>query len=116
MAKPVFAVLAGACLLLGCETTSSKDLRTSGIYAEVYVSATSPSASTVKVKLFPGGDGDPFNVVVLQGGDALFAEAGGQRKPLTGQRGDYQTSFALGAAETQFRAILDRARADDTDA
>src|SRR5262245_8113407 len=105
-----------AALASGCETTSSRDLRTSGIDAEITVSASSSTASNVHVRLLPGGDDDPFNIVKLEGGDALFVESGGQRKRMASQTTSYETSFAIVASATPFRAILDRARADDIDA
>ena len=100
----------------GCQTTSSKDLHTSGIRADIVVSAFASVASSVRVDLYPPG-GYPFNHVKLDGGDALFVEAAGQRKPMGAGTSDYyQVGFATGAAETGFQVILDRASVDDIDA
>jgi hypothetical protein len=81
------------------------------------VSATSATASTVRVSLYPAGHGgDPFNIVRLGGGDALYAETGGRRTLMGAGTFDYETSFATGAAETRFTVVLDRARMDFIDA
>lgn len=107
----VAAALAG-----GCQTTSSADLMTDGISADISVSATAANASNVRVQMSPGNVVVPTNVVTLDGGDALFVEAGGQRRKMDAGHRDYETSFGLGAADTGFRVILDRARADRVDA
>jgi hypothetical protein len=103
-------------LAAGCKTTSSADLRTGGISAEIHVSATSGSASKVSVQMSPGSGFSPLDVVKLGGGDALYAETGGQRRQMGAGTFDYEAGFATGAAETAFRVILDRARPDDIDA
>lgn len=109
--------IAAAALAAGCKTTSSTDLRTGGISADIRVSATSASAADVSVQMSPGNGFDPLNVVELTGGDALYAESSGLRRQLAGGGTfKYAASFPSGAAETQFRVILDRARADDIDA
>jgi len=109
--------LAAAALAAGCSTTSSSDLRTGGISADIRVSATSAIAATVSVQMSPGNGFDPLDLVKLTGGDALYAESDGLRRPLTdGGTYKYEATFPSAAAETQFRVILDRARADDTDA
>lgn len=64
----------------------------------------------------PGAGPDPLNTVKLDGGDVLYAEAGGQRKQLGAGTLDYETTFGTGAADTPFRVILDRARANQIDA
>jgi hypothetical protein len=108
--------LVAAALAAGCKTTSSTDLMTGEISADIRVSATSAIASSVRVRMSPGSVVVPTDVVNLTGGDALFAEAGGQRKQMSAGNRDYETSFATGAAETPFRIILDRARPDQVDA
>jgi hypothetical protein len=100
----------------GCKSTSSADLATDGISAAISVSATSDKATNVRVEMSPGNGVVPFDVVKLEGGDALYAEAAGRRNQLTAGGLDYETTFATGAAETLFRVILDRKRTDQVDA
>jgi hypothetical protein len=105
-----------ASLAAGCKTTSSSDLTTDGISAEILVSATSALASSVRVQMSPGDVVVPTDVVNLAGGDALYAEAGGQRRQMGAGNRDYETTFGTGAADTPFRIMLDRARPDQVDA
>jgi hypothetical protein len=115
--KLVAAVVAATLGLgAGCKTTSSNDLPTSGISAEIRVSATSASESSVRVQMSPGDSFDPVDVVELGGGDALYADDGGLREKLFANTFDYQADFGAGGAETQFRVSFDRARADYVDA
>jgi hypothetical protein len=115
-----FGLIAGsvvaASLAAGCKTTSSSDLMTDGISADIRVSAISALASNVRVQMSPGDSVVPTDVVNLAGGDALFAEAGGQRRQMGAGNRDYETTFGTGAADTPFRIILDRARPDQVDA
>lgn len=106
------AALAGGCTT----TTSSTNLPTDGISAAILVSATSAGSSTVKVQMSPGNGVDPLDVVQLAGGDVLYAETGGQRRQMAAGHNDYESTFLIGAAETQFQVSLDRARPDQTDA
>jgi hypothetical protein len=113
--RALIGVVSGGLIALslaGCEHTSSRDLKTSGIDAEIMVSAQSASLSQITVSLFPGGDDDPFNRVDLQGGDTLWAEASGQHKLLGKSSLDYGTSLGVGAGDTQFRLGLDRPSPD----
>ncbi|HEY3235681.1 MAG TPA: hypothetical protein VGJ84_13270, partial [Polyangiaceae bacterium] len=103
----------GAALLMACQTTNSSDLKTSGIDAEMSVTATSQTASKVEVTMYPGGDNDPFNTVKLSGGDQLFATAGGVKKQLVGGP-TYSNTFEVGAKDAEFVVSLDRT--SDTDA
>jgi hypothetical protein len=108
--------LVAAALAAGCDTTSSVDLMTNGISADIRVSATSPIASNVRVQMSPGNVVVPVDVVSLDGGDALYAEVGTQRKRLAAGNRDYETSFGTGLAETAFRVLFDRAKPDQIDA
>jgi hypothetical protein len=110
------ALFIAAALAAGCKTTSSTDLATDGISADILVSATSVLASSVRVQMSPGDVAVPTDVVSLDGGDALYAEAGGQRKQMGAGNRDYETTFGTGLADTAFRIILDRARPDQVDA
>jgi hypothetical protein len=118
--RPGFALIArvfvAAALAAGCKTTSSADLRTDGISASINVSATSGSASNVRVQMSPGDGVTPFDAVKLEGGDALFVQAAGQRKQMGASGSDYEANFGTAAAETPFQVIFDRARPDDVDA
>jgi hypothetical protein len=110
-------VLGSALASAGCEVTSSADMKTSGIDAEITVTANDGSKSKVEAILLPGGDDDPFNRIELNGGDALFGEADGERKELTGGTlGVYNADFATAALDTEFVISLDRALDEDRDA
>ena len=103
--------------LAACETTSSADLKTSGIDAEILASASSGDSTTVTAYLYPGGDDDPFNRVELNNGDALYAEVNGMRSKMSERgSGTYETSFATAAADTLFTVSLERALEEDKDA
>ncbi len=111
------ATLLWVATLTGCEATDSQDLKTSGIDAEIMVSAQSADGSRVQVALMPGGDDDPFNRVELTGGDELFATAEGQRQKMSHSgAGSYVSDFAVAAAESRFVISLQRAATDDPDA
>jgi hypothetical protein len=101
-------VLAGSALV-GCgrESTSSANVRTAGIAATVEVEATSDSSSTVLVDLGVGGPtGTGVN---LESGDRLSAEVGGEKKELQPEGvGEYQATFATGAAGTEFKVLFER--------
>jgi hypothetical protein len=112
----LIAGLAVAALASGCKQTSSVDLMTGDISAEIRVSATAANASSVRVQMSPGSGVVPTDVVKLGGGDALYAEAAGQRKQLGAGTFDYETTFGTGAAETLFNVILDRPRPEQVDA
>jgi hypothetical protein len=101
---------------LGCKTTSSVDLVTGGISADIRASATSEIASMVRVQLSPGNVVVVTDTVKLEGGDALYADAGSQRKQMGYGNLDYEASFVTGAAETPFRVSFDRAKPDQVDA
>jgi len=112
----IAAGIVAAPFATGCKTTSSVDLATGDISADILVSATAANASTVHVEMSPGDGVVPTDVVKLGGGDTLYATAGGQRHQMGAGNLDYQTSFGTGAAETAFQVILDRPRADQIDA
>jgi hypothetical protein len=112
----IAAGFVAAVLAAGCKTTSSTDLTTDGISADIRVSATSALASSVRVQMSPGDVVVPTDAVSLDGGDALYAEAGGQRKQMGAGNRDYEITFGTGTADTPFRVILDRARPDQVDA
>src|SRR4051812_6982322 len=112
----IAGALVAAALAAGCKTTSSVDLATDGISADFLVSATSGSASKVSVEMSPGNGVVPTDAVRLDGGDALYAQAAGQRKQMGAGNRDYETTFGTGAAETAFRVLLERAAPDKVDA
>ena len=108
-------LIAAAVVAGGCDPVSSRDLHTSAIQARILVSAPSSAITSVRVSLYTTG-GYPFDHVKLDGGDALFAEAAGQRQRMGAGSSDYETSFATAAAETSFQVIFDRPPANDVDA
>ena len=100
----------------GCKSTSSVDLATDGISADIRVSATWEIASKVRVQMSPGNVVVVTDTVKLEGGDVLYAEAGTQRKQMGYGNLDYEALFVAGAAETPFRVSFDRAKPDQVDA
>lgn len=101
---------------VGCvaeETMSSEDIRTGGIAATIEVWANSASQSTAKATLQAGGDeGNVY--VVLDNGDVLRATAAGTTQTMRStDEGRYEASFAVGAADTEFKIELDRNGDDD---
>jgi len=111
------STLACGLVSMACEVTSSADLKTSGIDAEMTVTANDAQSSELEVILLPGGDDDPFNRVELNGGDALYGEAAGERKKLSGGTlGVYRATFGTAAADTRFVISLERALDEEEDA
>lgn len=108
--------LLGAGMVEACTRTSSADLATDGISAEILVSATSAKGSRVSVEMSPGAVVVPTNTVKLNGSDVLYAEAGGVRERMRAGALDYTAEFRTGAAETPFTVLLARARPDQPDA
>lgn len=109
------SLCAGLLLLSACtETVDSKDIRTSGISAQITATATSDAATTVITELKVGGPSSN-TYVDLSGGDRIFASADGKRLEMEAQgTGTYQVDFNITAADTEF--IVDLQRDEDDDA
>lgn len=105
-----------ASTLVGCtkETVSSANIKTAGIAAIITVTATSETSARVDVELKVGGD-ESNTFVILESGDELFAEAGGDRLEMRStDAGEFEAEFSVGAADTEFKVVLERP--DDTSA
>lgn len=105
----LFAVVAiAACK----ETTSSTNIRTPGISMAVEVIAESESTSTVTATLQVGGPNGTY--VILDNGDALYAEADGDRKEMHAiEDGVYEVKYRVGDADTEFAVMLERDQDDN---
>jgi hypothetical protein len=99
----------------GCskkETTSSSNIRTQGIAATISVTA-SASSTEVEAILRVGGD-ESNTYVILENGDKLVCDAGGEKKDLHAEsEGTYRTSFSTTAEDTEFKLMLEREKDDD---
>jgi hypothetical protein len=93
-------VAALAVSLCACSaSTSSRNIRTGGIVALIDVSSETAGSSEVDTELVIGGTGSNTNVI-LEGGDAISAEAGGQKQALTVEgKGEYGGRFATSDGE-----------------
>ncbi|MFO0564031.1 MAG: hypothetical protein U0263_00130 [Polyangiaceae bacterium] len=109
------AALALLAFAAGCsqkETTSSSNIRTQGIAATMKVT-TGGQNSSVEAILRVGGD-ESNTYVILENGDKLTCEAGGETKDLHAEaEGIYRNTFATGAENTEFKIALLRDKDDD---
>ncbi len=104
--------LAGA----GCKsTTSSENIRTPGIAMGIVVTAPSAESSTVRATIQVGDTGVTATYVNLEGGDRLLASIdGGEEESMQPEsEGVYETGFATGALDTEFKVNFDRTQDDD---
>jgi hypothetical protein len=92
---------------------SSSDITTHGISATIVATAWSDRASSVEATLRAGGD-ESNTYIVLDNGDAIYAQVGGEKKAMTAQsEGVYEARFATGAGGSTFRVSLERPHGDD---
>jgi hypothetical protein len=111
-----FILLPAALLALGCtESVESTDIRTTGIYPEIEVTADGSGDSEVRVWLKVGGD-DSNTFLQLTGKDTLEVTVDGDTKTMD-KSGDesapYRTSFAVDAEGTEFSIAFLRGGEDD---
>ncbi|WP_437500981.1 hypothetical protein [Sorangium sp. So ce1099] len=106
--------LAASGLLAGCtETLDSKQLRTGGISATLEATAESESSTSLKATLKAGGD-ESNTYVILSAGDRISATADGDEAEMSAEsQGVYVAQFDVGAGDTEFKVLLDRADDDD---
>jgi hypothetical protein len=85
---------------VGCSaTTSSRNIRTAGLVALIDVTSKAEGQSTVKTSLVVGG-ANSNTYVVLEGGDRLGADAGGQHQDMNAvSSGEYEAKFATSGGE-----------------
>jgi hypothetical protein len=89
-----------ASLAIGCTaTTSSRNIRTAGLVALIDVTSKQEGQSSVKTNLVVGG-ANSNTYVVLEGGDRLYAEAGGQHQDMNAvSNGEYEAKLATSGGE-----------------
>src|SRR5690349_19932740 len=107
-------IAAVSLLAFGCtESVESNDVRTSGIYPEITVTATGSGSSQLNVRLKVGGS-NSNTFLDLKGNDRLEAKADdGAPKPLDGSGNGYQTTFPTDAEGTVFSVAFLRGEGDD---
>ncbi len=106
-------IAAVSLLAFGCtESVESEDVRTSGIYPEIAVTATGNGSSTVRVRLKVGGS-NSNTFLDLKGMDTLKATADGTTKTLDGSGDTYQATFPTDAEGTEFTIAFMRGEMDD---
>lgn len=101
--------LLSSLLLAACEDVGSGDILTSGIYADLSVTATGDGTSIVSAKLKSGGP-NSNTYVELEGNDVLTATANGETKTMEDEYlvdadqnfHRYVASFDTEAADTSF--------------
>jgi hypothetical protein len=108
------ALLAFFPLVFACrETVESEDVRTSGIYPEMIVTATGSGRTDVQVRLKVGGN-DSNTFLVLTGADKLEATVGATTRTLDETSDEtYTASFGVDAEDTQVVISLVRGEADE---
>jgi hypothetical protein len=80
-------------------STSSRNIRTAGMVALIDVAAQRPDQSTVTAEIVVGGASSNTSVI-LEGGDRLFAENGGQKLEMNAVgKGTYEARFAKADGE-----------------
>jgi len=93
-------LIVSAGLLSACSaSTSSRNIRTAGVVALIDVTSQAPGQSSLDTELVIGGANSNTNVI-LEGGDALSADAAGQHQPLGVQgKGEYGARFPTSEGE-----------------
>lgn len=112
----LFSMMLVGAVSMGCtrESTSSQNIKTQGMAADIDVTASSDTNSHVLVDLTVGGTGIGATGVILEGGDKLSATVGGETKELPSTNaGIYEADFATAAAGTEFKIMLERETDED---
>lgn len=98
MPKWLFVALAISALACSA-TTSSRNIRTAGVVALIDVTSPNENQAVVQTKLVVGGANSNTHMI-LEGGDRLYAEAGGQRQEMNAiSDGEYEAKFATSGGE-----------------
>jgi len=102
-------------LAFGCtESVESEDIRTSGVYPEIMVTATGNGNSTVSVRLKVGGS-NSNTFLDMTGEDRLEATVGATTRRLDETSSDtYTASFSEDAEDTEFTIAFVRGDADES--
>ena len=97
----------------GCSQTSSENVTTQGIYADIRVIAQGNGATVVKAQLQVGGGGAARTQLILAPGDKLTATANGIQKTMVRDTSlvgevEYWASFSFDDADTIFTVAFSR--------
>ena len=108
----IIALLAIA--FAGCSQTSSENVTTQGIFADIRVIAVGNGATVVKVQLQVGNGGINRTQLILAPGDTLTATANGIQKTMVRDTSligevEYWTSFPFADADTLYTVAFNRA-------
>jgi hypothetical protein len=112
MHRYLFVIL-GAAVFSGCSSTTSENVATQGIYADIDVFANGSGITVVDAELEVGGDGLVRTSLELSPGDTLTAMANGIQKTMTEDLSTlgkfrYVASFDFDDAGTMFTVSLTR--------
>ncbi|AWB68794.1 hypothetical protein C2869_21385 [Saccharobesus litoralis] len=102
----LFLLMSSIAVISGCSDVSSTDLKSSGFYANMRVSAQGDGQTNVTVNLSTGS-GIDADGIKLDGGDYLEVEAKGNRKRMSRNVG-YTTDFLFDDGPTEFVISLYR--------
>ncbi|MDD9939462.1 MAG: hypothetical protein OXU20_00240 [Myxococcales bacterium] len=107
MRNPIVNLALAATASLACTaTTSSRNIRTGGVVARIDVTSERGGRSVVETDLVIGGQGSN-TYMVLEGGDRLYATAGGDKRPMQATSdGEYEAKFRVD--EGEFVVSLER--------
>jgi hypothetical protein len=104
-------LLAAFPFFFGCEAVDSQDVLTSGVYADLDVTASGTGLSVVQAVLRVGGKYSNA-YLSLSGDDTLTATVDGETRTLyevsLGEYREYATDFQTDAADTAFQISFDR--------
>jgi hypothetical protein len=89
------------------EDVNSTDVKTSGVYADMSVTAKGNGSSEVAAGLKVGGS-NSNTYMNLDGADELIATVGDESKAMSGGPNYYKTTFATDAADTAFVIAFNR--------
>ena len=108
----IIALLAIA--FAGCSQTSSENVTTQGIFADIRVIAEGNGATVVKVQLQVGNGGINRTQLILAPGDTLTATANGIQKTMVRDTSligevEYWASFPFADADTLYTVAFNRA-------
>lgn len=110
----LLSLFASLWFISGCDKVDSEDIRTSGVYADFYISASTADQTRVRADLRTGS-GLFADKIVLSPGDALTARIGGTTNTLSRNSVDnYETVFDINADGSDVYIAFDRV--NDTDA
>ncbi len=105
-------VALGLAAICGCSNTSSENVTTEGVHADIDIVADGSGATIVTAELEVGNGGFGRTSLELTGGDSLTVLANGIQKTMTESsvvgRFRYTASFAFDDADTMFTVAFNR--------